>query len=496
MAIVQLFRVLRLEVRRRFRSPSVHPCDQVWVLRRASVFPDFACTVTFEFSNSPVRALFSPMTVCSNCGQDTSFIRSGDLAFCEMCGHKAVGKVDEEWETVSKPGRPSSPGSRPPTKAISPKSATKASQDFAALSEKIRREVLAEVNAEQKILEQEFATVSKQLEAAQAAETQLHDELQKVLSQYEHDVEELRAANNSATSRIELLEMEVASSQGRVRELEGRHRNLTENAQRNEQAARQQSELAEEETRKRTELEAQLNDALSQFNALREQAQAQLEAAKQHYLDIQHQLRVKTDTLEVTQTELETARRKLASTESRAAQQDQELKRLGEVTQFLENSNQKLQADLTATTKALSEVTAQYDQLHRSAADIDAQKEGYKSELVQAREQLRDMQSAVKDLSIAERKIQMLEEGKKQDDLQLRVLKSKLFDAGETERSLREQLGSKGGGFGKVDTMAKEQIRVLQQDLAKKEEENRELVMMCDELVSKLDALEMSKGSK
>jgi chromosome segregation ATPase len=335
----------------------------------------------------------------------------------------------------------------------------------------------------------------------------LEQTLEEIMSNFENALAEFTREKNKAAAQIGLLESDVGRLRTAVGTLESEKRSLKEELVEMKAAhdtvAKQERELSD----KLRVTETDLANARMILEQLRQRAEAKLKAAQQQFTLLQKDNADKAAAIRTLEAELETTRQSAEMYQQQFAQAQAARAQLEDRISKTEKAFADSEARANELNVSLGSVQMEMQTLRRQAQELLTANGIYKEQLSKANEELRQLREDQTILLNAE------EEGRKaQRQLQVAVkenqeLKSRIFDAMESERKLRAQLASASAGAGSSAAAAAggggdaeaelRKLRAANAELSaalqRKETEKQELVGICDELLRQVEASKKAK---
>jgi len=233
---------------------------------------------------------------------------------------------------------------------------------------------------------------------------------------------------------------------------------------------------------------------------LKKHAEDKLREAAKQYTVASQDAAEKAAFLRQLQSELQAVRTRCNLAESRLRDSEAACTELTSRSQSLDAALRERELQLTNVSAANSNSERQLITLKAREEELAGINERYKQQLTQLREKERKLEETSGKFATME--VDMKKSGSELDRLatENRSLKSRLFDSLENEKRLRAQHGG-GGSVTGTDSELQAKVKgyeadlvTLRQALETKENENKELLTMCDDLLRQCQALQAKKG--
>mmetsp|Transcript_4784 Transcript_4784/g.9239 ORF Transcript_4784/g.9239 Transcript_4784/m.9239 type:complete len:455 (+) Transcript_4784:35-1399(+) len=334
---------------------------------------------------------------------------------------------------------------------------SKLEQIEAAIKEQARFDFQLEATGEQEILEIELNSLRNSSDTLQSENLQLKETLDEVLTELESVTGELNKVKGESLANTSILETELAELRAAQKKVQQTWEAEIKAAEEKGQAKVQQAEA--DAAMLLESMTSQLEEEKSKFETLKEHAGAKLNAAAQQYLTVQ-----KSDSEKDAQISSLQKQNMQLKSECNAAQA--KASEAAATQRRLDTELKQQISEAESTSVKIRSLQQETSSLSAKCTQMEAVNTQYKDQVVQLRGEVRQLK-------------QMLEEVSEE------LLKS------ESEKEELQKLS--GGGKGpEVNDLVAEIVR-LEALVTTKNEENKELMVICDELMAENEGLK-NKG--
>jgi len=360
-------------------------------------------------------------------------------------------------------------------------------------------EVRDQFEAEHEILNLEVLETRDELEKERAQRKELGELLANTLAEYETVIRESNLRRADDVARIGLQDTELTQLREKVAkhgievkslrktnsELEANTQLLTES----EQELSKQLDMTKKELVRSQEL----------FEQLKKHAESKLQNAAKLYAEMQKLAEQKISESRQLTGERDQMRQKIVHLEKQLNTAQQNILMMEERSAGLTRQVQELSESSSSYKQQWFEANNGFQQAKQQNMELIAINDRYRVTITQLQEEKRQMESEAKEHKSAKEKMKALVSTNGDLLEENRALKSRIFDAMESEKQYKqriETLKNGGASSGADDQIAdlqqevqklKVQLRQVQSDKEKKDKENKELVGICDDLLNKLE---------
>lgn len=249
-------------------------------------------------------------------------------------------------------------------------------------------------------------------------------------------------------------------------------------------------------TDKLEKAEASMTEWKEKYDKLKTQASHKIRQAAVVYTGLKKSNEGKEDLVFRLRKEITEARTRAIEDESDLANTTHEVTELRKTMDDVATTLQEKVASFNQVQAQLSNAISQYNLLNANAEEINAVNERYKEQVVQMRGETRQLTEANAQSSRAELGMKRLEQNLMKLKGDNTRLKQQLVACTKIENDLKSQLEGKGidtstmsGASGEELEQYEQQYQVMQEALLKKEGENKELMSICEGLMSECEVL-------
>jgi chemotaxis protein MotB len=363
----------------------------------------------------------------------------------------------------------------------------------------------------------EFSELEKSNARLAAEKEEFQRTMEEMMDSYARLVEEANARKNDYTASMGILETEMATLR---QQFQAQKTDLTSLRASHTALQAEHTELMTLSSEQLESLEGLRgeNEALrNQYDKLHRQAQEKLSASAEEYRKVLARAAERDLEVQSLQADLDSERSRAQAAEeianqlnnaaAAAAQRMASVESAGEVAR---SEVAELRASLRSSAQALAETQARCD---------EAQQVGqrYKEQILEHREKMRAMDEASSRSLSLERESASRQAELAQVTRENQQLKSQLFDSFQMEKALKAQLAaaatssssspSSGGGAAAAAASAavlsaaesraskfEAELASLRATLATKDNEHKELMHICTDLISQVETLKAAQG--
>lgn len=376
------------------------------------------------------------------------------------------------------------------------------------LTDKIRQEIFEQIRDDQTIVTMEMEQVRQENAVLKRDHTELKTTLEELMASFNAHLEDAKRMKTDYRVNMELMETEIRKVRSDLVAAVAQNKQLMEEKEKTKELLDQAAERENASKLKLQQTTDELTKSQNQFNLLKKHAEDKLREAAKQYSAITQDAAEKGAVLRQMQSDLQALRTRCNLAESRLRDSESACTELQSRSQTLDQALREREMQLTNLSATNSNNERQLISVKAKAEELSLVNERYKNELIQTREQSRTLLDAAAKSSSAETEVKRMTTEIEKLQADNRSLKSRLFDVMESEKKLRQQLGSSssptlgsspnlGGGSDDLQAKLKQSeadLGSLREALEAKEKENKELVDICDELLKECEALKQARA--
>lgn len=365
-----------------------------------------------------------------------------------------------------------------------------------AIRQQVKKEAQLQAEQDHAILEMEIETARADAEAYERENRELKQTLDEVMVSFQEALDTTKVKKVNQAKQIEKLATE--RSQLRTK-FEHKFADLA-SLSKESGALQLEFEKATHEntttTDKLEKAEASMTEWKEKYDKLKTQASHKIRQAAVVYTGLKKSNEGKEDLVFRLRKEITEARTRAIEDESDLANTTHEVTELRKTMDDVATTLQEKVASFNQVQAQLSNAISQYNLLNANAEEINAVNERYKEQVVQMRGETRQLTEANAQSSRAELGMKRLEQNLMKLKGDNTRLKQQLVACTKIENDLKSQLEGKGidtstmsGASGEELEQYEQQYQVMQEALLKKEGENKELMSICEGLMSECEVL-------
>ncbi|GAB5368243.1 hypothetical protein AAMO2058_001302400 [Amorphochlora amoebiformis] len=369
-------------------------------------------------------------------------------------------------------------------------------------------ELRAQMEAEHEILNLEVLETREELEGERMKIVQLDEVLQRTMAEFDESMQASNLRRADDVARIGLQETELKQLRDKTTKHEHEIKILKKTNQELEANTALLTESERELSQQLDSTKKDLSRSQELFEQLKKHAESKLQNAAKLYADMQ-----------------KLAEQKLAESQNLASERDQLRQKIGHLEKQLNTAQQNIlmmeerSAQLGKQLGELQQSTSNYkqqwfeanngfQQAKQQNNELLAINERYRVNITQLNDRLRQMEADAKEFRNVQDEIRQLNNANQELQEANRALKSRIFDAMETEKQNQKRIHAlrAGGAGGPADDQIadlqdeikklKNNMRELKVEKEQKEKENKELVNICDDLLNKLEIARSEVGAQ
>lgn len=357
----------------------------------------------------------------------------------------------------------------------------------ATIIKETREKTLQRAHQEMEIISNDHAHLQASYDVCMKENLELKATLDEVMESFEKHIQQTKSDKSDQLAYIGIIETEQQQLREKASKTDEEHEQLTIDFH---SLKRQYGEVKlsdDTHKKKATQLETELRKSRDDCELITNHAQEKLNQAADEYRKVVRKEGEKDALLSQIQTELKKLKQRTDTAEARYEESTHEIKRLEQEAAQLDSHLQEKSLESAKLSSNLNSTISELQSVQLRLEEVSALNVRYKEQIVGAREQMRQMHTQRTSQELAEAKLAQQSEEVEKLNEQNRVLKSRLFDNNQVIAELKKQVqDGAAADSGDADIVAH-----LRQELEKKENENKELMIMCDELVREVEA---SKG--
>lgn len=339
-----------------------------------------------------------------------------------------------------------------------------------ALTERVKADCHKAAQQDMEVMEMEIETLRKESDKLIDENTSLKATLDEVMGTFETAITEHDATTNEYKVQVGLLQMDLKQANQTAEQATSQHKELFK------EFTIMKGQLQALQSKDNTgrdsvdALQVQLRESQANFEALKQHAGQKLKAAGSQFIEVQKTAKAKSEAVSSLEDENAILKTKLSNND----------KKFNELEANVSDLTGKLQQaqEQAATARTLS---ASLQSKNTEVVSLKGQVEAIRTELATSQGSLKALEQRASAGVRAEGMLVKLNEVMHQLEQENTSLKSKLYEATSG--------GGGGGNGGKHTQQLESDLLLLQSALDKKEKENQEIVMICEELMKEIEQL-------